>query len=601
LNEFNDGFCSNWFELKGIRYIVLDTRSKDYSANGQIGLIQLGWLYNQLLDSLRQKYCVVVFAHHSPGMMEKSKWTGSIMDKSTTDIYQRMLERFPNIIAYFYGHKHWNEDSVWPDKKGRICLIQTGSLADFPQVGRKVWIYAKANENNTYEAVISWEFVRPEGNNSLQGEILESLLSTSQKESLKEFNEGQQTFEAKWHRMEDGWGLWNEVPLLWKEVDTDWDEWCHHNLGYGEARVTFSLNEPVKPSNPPFYKHLFSSKDKGISVDDIFESKLRIKWTNEMREYMGCPGIYESFADIKPIEKPTFVSPSGIGVLNKLDGERVVIVADDDITDALYRAILPTNISITMPLSLNWDKVQMQARLEDIEAISPWDNRQIFVSCSLSRSDRTGMMAPDRTRLALIEFDENISRINDTFVTSDGFRESIIQHLETSLSPYLQNIFSLEKDRPSHGGLNIEGIVKWDDMLLIGLRDPLTTDGHSIVIPLLNPIQTVKGESDPLFGPPLILNTGPAGFDYKLVEWQPPGKDVIYAALREDGHPIFVDLCENTKSFTDFKLKGIPGSSVPEGISASGDGSGFIIVRDPETFEPDDEVIFYAISDDLIK
>jgi hypothetical protein len=211
------------------------------------------------------------------------------------------------------------------------------------------------------------------------------------------------------------------------------------------------------------------------------------------------------------------------------------------------------------------------------------------------------MLPPNRTRLALIEFNKKISAIKSTFEAPDNFRDRLIEHLEKTLGSYLQNTMAIAKEKPYHGGLNIEGIVKWDDMLLIGLRDPLTEDDHPIIIPLLNPIETVNKEADPVFGPPLILDTGPPGFDYKLVKWQPPARDKLSSPSKKDNQPILIDLRKNTKSFPDFKPIGISGASVPEGLSALDNGSGFIIVRDPEVFEIHDEVIFFSVNSDLIK
>jgi hypothetical protein len=188
-----------WQDEKGkkryIRYIVLDTRSNwkpkfySFQSEGVMDLFQLGWLYAQLEKALKQKECVVIFAHHSPFAMREDA-------HYSTRIFKRMLLKFPNIIAYFYGHEHPENIKWLDDKKFFFPLIKTGSLIDYPQVGRMVEIYIRpstreeidkqptrielAGWNCTHEAIVRWTFVRPKGtDNAHNAWLVESILENS--------------------------------------------------------------------------------------------------------------------------------------------------------------------------------------------------------------------------------------------------------------------------------------------------------------------------------------------------------------------------------------------------------------------------------------
>ncbi|MHC4740410.1 MAG: metallophosphoesterase family protein [Planctomycetota bacterium] len=192
-------------EPNTIRYIVLDTRSNLKSVNrpqprGVIDLFQLGWLYAELKKAFKNNEYVVIFAHHCPSHM-----SGNLLGRRnyTTRILERMLERSPNIIAYFYAHKHphiYTNGIDWVGKSEhyRSLLIQTGSLIDYPQVGRMVDICVRrpnepdeireivecrGQNKRDFRAVdIHWEYVRPRGNvesNAPNALLVESILENS--------------------------------------------------------------------------------------------------------------------------------------------------------------------------------------------------------------------------------------------------------------------------------------------------------------------------------------------------------------------------------------------------------------------------------------
>ncbi len=162
--------------VDGIRFIVLDTRAR-VNDEGDLDYVQRGWLYKELCDALEKRKAVVIFAHHQPSKMRGlvpsfREWLlfrrGQFSNGAGT--LQTMLDAFPNIIAFFYGHEHENSERT-VNRSGavpsQIAMIQTGSLADAPQVGRLVKIRSRpsnsehAGNSLSFEAEIEWEFVRP--------------------------------------------------------------------------------------------------------------------------------------------------------------------------------------------------------------------------------------------------------------------------------------------------------------------------------------------------------------------------------------------------------------------------------------------------------
>lgn len=198
------GSASHESEVGGVRYIVLDTRNNFYE-NGTMDWIQLGWVYNELIAALKNKEGVIVFSHDPPDELPVPIWDRH--EEYRTLI--KMLRTFPNVIAVAYGHKHKNENRP-PTQKKRFASFQTGSLADFPQVGREVKIYYKSckdisavdkdlfkekncNELKTkkgetgFQFRIESRFVRPRGNISeSNGFKVEALLRASRRDSEKE-------------------------------------------------------------------------------------------------------------------------------------------------------------------------------------------------------------------------------------------------------------------------------------------------------------------------------------------------------------------------------------------------------------------------------
>lgn len=568
-------------EMAGIRTIVLDTRT-DGHHQGTVGLIQLGWLYNQLADALARRYGVVLFAHHSPSMILGSRrlpFTGP----TQRAIFERMLRRFPHILAYFYGHAHWNEH----ERFGRIPVIQTGSLTDFPRVARKLWIYAAADDGLT--ARIAWEFVRPRGAATSEGRLLDAILATSLKDSLREHNQNTSTLLAWLDRVQHGLGILRKRPESFERIESDAEEWCNEHLRQGHVEVRFG----------------FDGSSKKLRASRIFGARLRS--ANGMRDYMGCEPVAAEPARIDPPKGPPFAEPSAIVFLGK-PGKRVAVVADDETPHALFRAAWGSG-------DPEWAVVPLKdTTLADLEALAAWSERQLIAVCSQSRTLGKGVTEAARSRLALITFDAGIERIERVQVY-DGLRPALIAHLgrcfphgppPQAAGDWLTKVQEVIKGRPSAptgpprlavgldavaeakptgGGLNVEGAVKWDGLLLLGLRDPSTAAGQPIVVPLLNPDALFAGRP-PQFGPPLLLDAGTSGPGHAIARWTPPSastlrqsdptKPLILAIPRDRVAPL-------SNARFGFRPGAVPdGLAIVEGSTPAADR--LVVVQDPEDY-----------------
>lgn len=119
---------------------------------------------------------------------------------------------------------------------------------------------------------------------------------------------------------------------------------------------------------------------------------------------------------------------------------------------------------------------------------------------------------------------------------------------------------------PERGGVNIEGLAAGPDdaSLLIGFRNPLTSDARAIVVPLLNPVEAVARQEPssspaaPVLGQPILLDldnhgirslerlprqqgylvlAGPTGDgpDFHLYAWPGPGSSEVTQVQGFDG------------------------------------------------------------------
>ena len=148
-NEEDNALQPGYFSVSrnGFRIIVLDTRAERTHA-GAVGHVQLGWLYHELKESLASREPALVFAHHHPEAFTDGI-VNLIVGDSGSDQLQAILDSFPHVLGYFYGHAHRYKAGV----EGEMLYVQSPSLVDYPQGALLVRIEREA-ATSRYEVQI---------------------------------------------------------------------------------------------------------------------------------------------------------------------------------------------------------------------------------------------------------------------------------------------------------------------------------------------------------------------------------------------------------------------------------------------------------------
>ncbi|GAB2737169.1 TIGR03767 family metallophosphoesterase [Salinifilum aidingensis] len=140
----------------GVTGIVLDSTNTAGFAEGSLGLAQYRWLertlaaassrhYDELGREQRQpvtEELFVLFSHHTSGTMNAllPDFRRPGEPRRSGDDVVRLLQRFPNVLAWVNGHSHRNEITAHAaeDAACGFWEINTASHVDFPQLARVV-------------------------------------------------------------------------------------------------------------------------------------------------------------------------------------------------------------------------------------------------------------------------------------------------------------------------------------------------------------------------------------------------------------------------------------------------------------------------------
>lgn len=222
------------------------------------------------------------------------------------------------------------------------------------------------------------------------------------------------------------------------------------------------------------------------------------------------------------------------------------------------------------------------APLDDLEAAAPSLLRdgELYMVSSLSRTKGSGRTKNVRNRLARVSLaadGRSIARID----SCDGLRGAVLSHLVQQMGDTLPG---LVEESPLDGGLNVEGLASWKDELLLGLRDPQTPNGGSIVVRLVDPEAYLAGCAEgqaPAFRPPVVLPTGPGLGIRGMAETSTGVLILLGSASREDDSSFELLLWDPDvdDSLEEVEVPDLEKLTRPEGIAALGDAE-LLLVED---------------------
>jgi uncharacterized protein DUF3616 len=255
------------------------------------------------------------------------------------------------------------------------------------------------------------------------------------------------------------------------------------------------------------------------------------------------------------------------------------VVADDE--DNVLRiydanrggpAISSSDVSSALPIEAVAGKKRSGKRPEiDIEAATRIGDVALWIT-SHGRSS-SGKERPERLFFFGTTAPATASKI-------DVIGMPYVSLLEDLSSDVRFSTFSLgeasERAPKDPGGLNIEGMTaRPDGAVLIGFRNPLPA-GRALLVPLLNPLDAIKGQPARI-GDPTLLDLG--GLGIRSLSWW-RGRYLIIAGPVADEAP-----------FRVFAWKGEGGAEAMDGVDLRG--------LNPEAFfTPDDLDLVLLLSDD---
>ena len=150
-------------DYPNVRLVTLDTVNPGGFFMGSIGLTQLGWLEERLIEAHSRYYTpdgslvqtgfddrlVVICSHHGLDSLT------NLLAVREDDFPRRfapevesLLHRFPNVILWISGHTHRNQIQPRPDPAGRTTGfwdVTTSSIVEWPSQVRLVELVSNGN------------------------------------------------------------------------------------------------------------------------------------------------------------------------------------------------------------------------------------------------------------------------------------------------------------------------------------------------------------------------------------------------------------------------------------------------------------------------
>ncbi len=159
-NLENDTASYRFEPAPGIVGLMLDSTNPNGGPDGSLDPEQVAWLEEQLigahgryfdpsgrrLETRHEDRLVVLFSHHNSRTFDNltpppGETTSARMGAAA---FERMLQRFPNVILWVNGHTHTNRVWAHPDPTGRtkgFWEVNTAAHIDYPQEARTVEIF----------------------------------------------------------------------------------------------------------------------------------------------------------------------------------------------------------------------------------------------------------------------------------------------------------------------------------------------------------------------------------------------------------------------------------------------------------------------------
>lgn len=199
------------------------------------------------------------------------------------------------------------------------------------------------------------------------------------------------------------------------------------------------------------------------------------------------------------------------GALGLSDGKFLVANDEDNIL-RVYSPGAPEPVAVTggdVNGALGLNPADEDEKI-DFEAATRIGGRSFFVG-SHSRSKK-GKRRPSRELFISVSVDETQEKPAISVSKPATLIEALAQIDAIKASIALDRATHEELAAEAEG-LNIEGLAEGLDgkSALIGLRNPLTSDGKAIVVPLLNPAQVIDDQKAPELGAPLFVDLGGRG------------------------------------------------------------------------------------------
>ena len=274
-----------------------------------------------------------------------------------------------------------------------------------------------------------------------------------------------------------------------------------------------------------------------------------------------------------PAGRVDLVEASGIAVRGK---GKVAIVGGDETTDRLW-AVSLDDFAVRWELRLPKDT----PILDDIEALAPYGDHSLFVSCAQSRTKNREKDKPQRNRLAFVTLSEDARRIARIRVYQ-RLRRHLIMHLAGRGRDLFENPGAIAMNGPNRGGLNVEGMAWWRDKLLLGLRSPVAKGG-AVVIGIREPLKLFQVGAEgraPNFGNPMVLPTKP-GESIRDMTATDDGILILLGDQTDVPGPGFrlVRWRPDTNELEDVRAKEFEAVPQPEGIALDPQGH-LLVVQD---------------------